>query len=87
VLAFAILVCSTALLPATAEETDTPIPPSLITPDQVETTLGTLEFKDGAPSAETLAKIYDNLDFTHAFAFWFSGGVSWRTMIRSPRWI
>ena len=43
------------------------IPPSVITPDNVETRLGTLEFKDGAPSAETLTKIYDNLDFTHAF--------------------
>ena len=43
------------------------IPPSVITPDNVGTRLGTLEFKDGAPSAETLTKIYDNLDFTHAF--------------------
>jgi hypothetical protein len=29
--------------------------------------LGTLDFKDGMPSKETVAKIYDNLDFTHAF--------------------
>ena len=40
------------------------IPPILITPDKVETRIGTLEFKDGAPSAETAAKVYDTLDFT-----------------------
>ena len=43
------------------------IPPSITTPDKVETRLGTLEFKDGAPSKDTLDKVYDNLDFTHAF--------------------
>ena len=43
------------------------IPPSITTPDKVETRIGTLEFKDGMPSKETLEKVYDNLDFTHAF--------------------
>ena len=43
------------------------IPPSLITPDKVETRIGTLDFKDGAPSKDTLDKVYDNLDFTHAY--------------------
>ena len=43
------------------------IPPSITTPDKVETRIGTLEFKDGAPSKATLDKVYDNLDFTHAF--------------------
>ena len=42
------------------------IPPSLLTPDRVETSIGTLEFKDGAPSAETAQKVYDTLDFTRA---------------------
>jgi hypothetical protein len=42
-------------------------PPALTTPNRVETPLGTLEFKDGAPSPETVSKIYDNLDFTHGF--------------------
>ena len=44
-----------------------PIPPSITTPDKVETRLGTLDFKDGMPSAATSDKIYDNLVFTHAF--------------------
>ena len=43
------------------------IPPSISTPDRVESRLGVLEFKDGAPSAATLEKVYDNLDFTHAY--------------------
>ena len=42
------------------------IPPSLVTPDKVDTRLGTLEFKDGAPSAATVEKLYDTLDFTRA---------------------
>ena len=33
----------------------------------MESRLGTLEFKDGAPSAATLEKVFENLDFTHAF--------------------
>ncbi len=43
----------------------TEIPQSLVTPDKLETSLGTLQFKDGAPSKETVAKIYDNLDLMH----------------------
>ncbi len=39
---------------------------SLSTPDRVDTRLGPLEFKDGAPSAETVQKVYDTLDFTRA---------------------
>jgi len=30
------------------------------------TSLGTLEFKDGAPTVETARKVYDTLDFTRA---------------------
>ncbi len=40
-------------------------PASIITPDRLETRLGPLEFKDGAPSKETVEKVYDNLDFMH----------------------
>ena len=39
---------------------------SLSTPDRVETPLGTLEFKDGAPTIETAEKVRDVLDFTRA---------------------
>ena len=50
-----------ALNPLSAAE----IPPSLTTPDKVETSIGTLEYKDGAPSKETVAKAYDYLYLMH----------------------
>src|SRR5208337_1131369 len=58
-------------LPAFAQ-----IPASITTPDRSETRLGTLDFKDGAPSKETVAKVYDNLDLMHgveAFVNAFQG--------------
>src|SRR5208283_5628743 len=45
----------------------TPVELGIATPDSVQTRLGVLEFKDGVPSVETVQKIYDHLDFTHAF--------------------
>jgi hypothetical protein len=54
----------------------TDIPSGLKTPDRVETPIGTLEFKDGAPSAATVQKVYDNLDYVRgvdAFMNSFSG--------------
>lgn len=38
-------------------------PPEITTPDKVETSIGTLEFRDGAPSAATIKKVRDNLDY------------------------
>jgi hypothetical protein len=51
---------------------------SLSAPDKIETHLGTLEFKDGAPSAETVEKVYDTLDFTRALDAYLNsyGGAS-----------
>ena len=39
------------------------IPQQILTPDKVETRLGTLSFVDGVPTAETTKLVYDNLDF------------------------
>ena len=50
-----------------AAQSATAIPSGIATPNRVETRIGPLDFNDGAPSAETLQKVYDNLDFTHAF--------------------
>src|SRR5580765_7176610 len=36
------------------------------TPDLVESRLGGLEFRDGAPSSKTVATLYDHLDYVHA---------------------
>jgi hypothetical protein len=53
---------------------------SLSIPDKLVTSLGTLDFKDGAPSAATAQKLYDNLDFLHAqnvFLNTFQGASTW----------
>ena len=44
----------------------TDIPAAVLTPDSVETRLGTLRFFDGLPDEETVRKVYDNLDFQRA---------------------
>ncbi len=41
------------------------IPAAIMTPDKVETRLGSLIFKDGAPAPDTVQKLYDNLDFVY----------------------
>lgn len=61
-----VCVATLAIPGLAAAQTAPAIPPSITTPDKVETRLGTLDFKDGFPSPETVEKVYDNLDFTHA---------------------
>jgi hypothetical protein len=39
--------------------------PAIMTPDRVPSRIGPLEYKDGAPSKETVAKVYDYLDLMH----------------------
>lgn len=41
----------------------TPIPESIVTPESVDTRLGTLKFFDGFPDDATSELVYDNLDF------------------------
>src|SRR6478735_7368269 len=60
------LACATLALPRLAAAQTAPaIPPAITTPDKVETSIGKLEYKDGAPSKETVAKAYDYLDLMH----------------------
>ena len=40
----------------------TEIPEGILTPDEVETSIGTLKFIDGAPLPQTAEIVYDNLD-------------------------
>ena len=61
----ALLVATFITASEATARTSSAIPPASITPDRLETSLGTLEFKDGAPSKETVAKVYDNLDLMH----------------------
>jgi len=57
-----------ALLVNAHAQTPTPgfnnnIPEAILTPDKVQTRIGTLNFVDGVPTVETTQKVYDNLDF------------------------
>ena len=64
------------LAPPTGAQVSEETLSSISTPAKVETRIGTLDFKDGAPSKATLDKVYDDLDFTHAqraFADTFQG--------------
>ena len=44
----------------------TPIAPGVAVPDKLETSIGTLKLRDGFPNADTVEKIYDNLDRSRA---------------------
>ncbi|MFL7891648.1 MAG: DUF1254 domain-containing protein [Anaerolineales bacterium] len=52
---------------------NTPIPEKIMTPDKVETRIGTLEFFDGFPTLETSQKVYDNLDFLRGVETFLNG--------------
>jgi hypothetical protein len=66
--AYASLACAAVfLLPTVDAHSASDIPASLMTPDRVESRIGTLEFKDGAPNRATVDKLYDQIDFTHAY--------------------
>jgi len=49
--------------PAYRAKMATRIPAELVTPDRIETRIGPLEFTDGIPTAETVERVYENLDF------------------------
>ena len=65
------------MLPALAE-TAFQTPDVLITPDTLDSSLGTLEFNDGAPTQETADKVWDALDFNNALSVYLNsyGGAS-----------
>jgi len=73
--------CGTAPEPPKAEQEEseaTPgfnnkIPESIMTPDTVETRIGTLEFFDGIPTKETAALVHDHLDFIRGVETFLSG--------------
>jgi hypothetical protein len=52
---------------------NTKIPEYIMTPDTVETRIGTLEFFDGIPTKDTAALLYDNLDFLRGVETFLSG--------------
>jgi hypothetical protein len=52
---------------------NTPVPEKIMTPDKVETRIGTLEFFDGLPTPETSQKVWDNLDFMRGVETFLNG--------------
>ena len=64
---FALFATALFAITVSAEEPtpgyNTKIPKSIMTPDRVETRIGTLKFFDGIPTKETAELVYDNLDF------------------------
>lgn len=60
------MVLALSLAGASHAEVTEQVVQSLGAPDRIETNIGTLEFRDGAPSADTAQKVFDTLDFTRA---------------------
>jgi len=60
---------------------------SITTPDQVETSIGTLEFLDGAPLPQTAATVYDYLDRMRGVDAFLKGmpGASVQGLIKGAR--
>jgi hypothetical protein len=62
----ALAVCFTMGAVAAVAEISQEVIDSISTPNKVETSIGTLEFLDGAPYPETAKKVYDYLDTARA---------------------
>ena len=67
-LAAAHLMCLPAAAQVSQESLD-----SISTPDQVETSIGTLEYFDGIPTRDTARLLYDNLDFLRGVETFLNG--------------
>ena len=60
-----IAMCTTALADDKFKYT-TEIPEGILTPNEVKTSIGTLDFTDGVPSRQTADKVYDFMDTSRA---------------------
>ncbi len=63
------------------------IPPEILTPDEVETSIGTLEFQDGAPLPHTAERVYEYLDTMRGVDAFLKGmpGASLQGLIKGAR--
>ena len=52
---------------------NTPVPAKVLTPDRVETRIGTLEFDDGFPTEKTARLLFDHLDFVRGVEAFLCG--------------
>ena len=79
-LCLCLMILAITLIPVTQAVAEKPtpgfnnkIPEGLMTPDTVETRIGTLKFFDGIPTKETAALVYDNLDFLRGVEVFLNG--------------
>jgi hypothetical protein len=61
-----VLALTVTTMTASAQQLRSDMPKSIVTPDRVESRLGTLNFKDGIPDKATSQKLFDELDYVHA---------------------
>ncbi len=76
--AFLALIGAVLFAPTVLAEDPTPgynnkIPDSILTPDTVETRIGTLEFFDGIPTEKTAAELFANLDLNRGQQAFLNG--------------
>jgi len=86
VLALALIAAHFMCLPANAQVSQEVLE-SISTPDQVETSIGTLRFLDGAPYPETAETVYDYLDTMRGVEAFLKGmpGASVQGLMKGAR--
>jgi len=70
---FLLLGASTTCLAQNTLGYNNKIPDNILTPDAVETRIGTLKFFDGSPTRDTVELVYDNLDFMRGVETFLNG--------------
>ncbi|TAI64702.1 DUF1254 domain-containing protein [Bradyrhizobium sp. Leo170] len=73
-----VAILASTVVPAFAQELpkhkySANVPSYILTPDTVQTRIGTLKFFDGLPDKETVEKVYDQLDFGRGVEAFMSG--------------
>jgi hypothetical protein len=69
----AVGLAGTAVSAQTAPTYSADIPAKITTPDSVDSRIGTLRFQNGAPDADTVKAVYDNLDFMRGVQAFLTG--------------
>ncbi|EFO32439.1 putative signal peptide protein [Roseibium sp. TrichSKD4] len=70
---FGLLTNSAAASDQNSMKMATPIPYGIVTPDNIETQLGDLNFFDGVPDAAIAEKVYNLYDFSQAYQAYLNG--------------
>ena len=71
--AITLVVFSTILASAQQYKYETPIAPGVAVPNELDTSIGTLNLSYGYPDDATVQKIYDNLDRSRALQAYLLG--------------